>query len=250
LPSSERVLPILKYLAILIPSFLVIQWLLILMHEFTHSTVAWLLNDMHSPLDIVWGNPVMMTGWDEGVGYKKLVADGLLRDEALIGVSPLIMHSIMVTICIWLMLRDWMLEKKWLFHGLFWFAVTNFMELIAYIPMRGFSSHGDTGHFNHGLQISPWFLFILGSLALGLALFILYKKVLPRLWQVFAPDNRALQWTILAMMSFILFFWGSGLRVMFYVYPDPQWTFGLMAFPLSGLALYWFRPPKQAKTPK
>ena len=65
---SLRLPQTLKYLAILIPSFLLLQALTILMHEYTHSTVAWLLDDIHSPMDIIWGNPVMMTGWDEGVG--------------------------------------------------------------------------------------------------------------------------------------------------------------------------------------
>jgi hypothetical protein len=244
LAFSPRALQTLKYLVILIPSFIAIQWLLILMHEFTHSTVAWLLNDIHSPLDIIWGNPVMMTGWDEGVGYKKLFAEGHLHVAAIIGVSPLIMHFITVILCLKLMLRDVLLKHKWLFHGLFWFAVAHLMELIAYIPMRGFSAHGDTGNFNRGMEFSPWYLFVLGSLALGLLLYILYKKVMPRLWTLFAQDNPGLQWTILAMSAFILFFWGSGIRVMAYVYPDPQWAFGLIAFPASALVLYLFNPAK------
>lgn len=57
-------------------TFLVLQSLVILMHEFTHSTVAWLLGTGHSPFGIVWGNPVTMTGWDEGVDYELLFSSG------------------------------------------------------------------------------------------------------------------------------------------------------------------------------
>jgi hypothetical protein len=242
--SSQHTREALKYLAILIPSFLLLQALLIIMHEFTHSTVAWLLDDMHSPLDIIWGNPVMMTGWDEGVGYKKLFAGGHDRAAAIIGVSPLIMHSMVSGIGIILMLQKWMLGKKWLFHAVFWFTIANLMELIAYILMRGFAAHGDTGNFNHGMGISPWYLFIGGSLALAVGLYFLYGKVLPRLCSVIAPDNRMLQWTILAMSAFILFFWGSGIRVMVYVYPDPQWALGLLGFPAFALVIYLYKPAK------
>ncbi len=242
MPPSQPVQATLKYLAILIPTFLLLQALLIIMHEFTHSTVAWLLDDMHSPLDIIWGNPLMMTGWDEGVGYKRLFAEGHYHAAAIIGVSPLIMHSLVVSTSIVLMLRKWMLSRKWLFHTVFWFTIANLMELIAYILMRGFSAHGDTGNFNHGMEVSPWYLFIIGSLALAAGVYIFYKKVLPRFYAVMAPGNRTLQWVILAVSAFILFFWGSGIRVMIYVYPDPQWAFGLLAFPAFVAVMYFFKP--------
>lgn len=244
MPFPQRRQETLKYLAILIPSFLLLQALVIIMHEFTHSTVAWLLDDIRSPMDIIWGNPVMMTGWDEGVGYKELFARGHNLAAAIIGVSPLIMHSLVSGIGILLMLQKWMLHNKWLFHAVFWFTIANLMELIAYIPMRGFATNGDTGNFNHGMGISPWFLFIIGSLALAFGLYLLYGKVLPHLYAVFAPRNLMLQWTILTVSAFILFFWGSGIRVMVYIYPDLQWAFGLLAFPASALVILLFRPAK------
>ena len=232
------------YLAIAVITFLALQALLIVMHEFTHSTTAWFLGCLPSPLDIVWGNPVMMTGWDEGVGYKKLFAEGRLHQAAVIGVSPLVMHFAMVGICLYLMLMKSVGLPKWLRHVVFWFCAANFMELVAYIPMRGFSAHGDTGNFNRGMGISPWYLFILGSVVLGWLLYVYFKKALPRLWQAFAPENRSLQWSSLILSAFIIFFWGSGIRVMAYVYPDPQWAFGLLGFPAFFLCLYWFRPAR------
>lgn len=226
----------------MIPVFLIIQALVILMHEFTHSTVAWLFDDMHSPRDIVWGNPVMMTGWDEGVGYKKLFAEGRLHQAAIIGVSPLIMHSVMVGLSIVVMLGRRIADKKWLLYGLFWFTVVNLMELIAYILMRGFADHGDTGNFNRGMGISPWFLFVFGSLALLAVVYVFYSHVFPRFCAFFTPNNRTLKWAYLVVSAFALFLWGSGLRVLFYVYPDPQFLFGLLGFLGFGVVLYLFNP--------
>ncbi len=36
---------------------------------------------------------------------------------------------------------------------------------------------------------------------------------------------------------FFLFLWGSGIRVVCYVYPDPQWMFGLLGFATFGVVL-------------
>lgn len=243
--TQAKALPqTLTYLTVTIISFLLLQALLIVMHEYTHSTVAWLLGCMDSPKDIIWGNPVMMTGWDEGVGYKKLFAQGRLHQAAIIGVSPLIMHWLMVGLCTAAMLKVRLPAGRWMLHILYWFTVANFMELIAYILMRGFSSHGDTGNFNRGMEISPWFLFIMGSLALAAALYFFFQKITPRMYAAFAQDNPMLRWSLLATTAFIMFFWGSGIRVMLYVYPDPQWLFGLLAFPVFALVMWRFNPNK------
>ena len=244
MPEKDRIKKSIGYLAVTLVTFLALQALLIVMHEFTHSTTAWALGCMSNPLDIVWGDPVMMTGWDEGVAYKKLFARGLMHQGAMIGASPLVMHFCMAGLCLYLMLRKNAALPNWLLHCLFWFCAANFMELAAYIPMRGFSAHGDTGNFNRGMGLSPWYLFVLGSAALGLLLYLYFRKALPRLWSAFAKENPALQWASLTLSAFIVFFWGSGIRVMAHVYPDPQWLFGLLGFPAFFLCLYWFRPSR------
>ena len=53
------------YMIIVLMTFAVLQSVVVVMHEFTHSTVAWLLGYTQSPFGIVWGNPLTMTGWDE-----------------------------------------------------------------------------------------------------------------------------------------------------------------------------------------
>ena len=228
--ASRRCREALGYAVLVIATFIVLQAVVILMHEFTHSTVAWLLGHMKNPFDIVWGNPLTMSGWDEGVGYRRLFASGHRIAAAIIGVSPLVMHAAVVVTGLVLMRREALAERKVLFHILFWFVVAHFMELIAYIVMRPFAAHGDTGNFNRGLEISPWFLFIAGSLAILAGLRVLFGEVLPRMNAVFAGGNRPLAWVILLLTAFFLFLWGSGLRVVLYVYPDPQWMFGLLGF--------------------
>lgn len=107
---------------------------------------------MHSPFDIVWGNPLTMLGWDEGVTYQELFAAGHLLAAALIGVCPLVVHAAIVCAGIAVMQKG-RPENKWWFHLLYWFVVVNFMEIIAYILMRSFATSGDVGIFNRGLSL-------------------------------------------------------------------------------------------------
>lgn len=232
------------YVIIVIMTFAVLQSIVVVMHEFTHSTTAWLLRYMPSPLGIVWGNPLMMTGWDEGVHYSTLFPSGHHAAEAIIGGSPLAVHTVIVTLGILSLKRRWMKEKKWLYHTIYWFVIANFMELIAYIVMRPFASGGDTGHFNRGLGLSPWILFAAGTLIIILGLYVLFRKILPRMYALFARGNRMTEWAILFMTAFFLFLWGSGIRVVFYVYPDPQWMFGLLGFAAFGVVLVVFNPSR------
>jgi hypothetical protein len=239
--SHEHLFQTLRYLCISIVTFLALQSLIVVVHEFTHSNMAWLLGEMKNPLDIVWGNPLTMTGWDEGVEYSRIFAQGDYAKAAVIGFCPLVMHSIVSGVGIFLMCGQWLIQKKWLFHAVYWLVVANLMELVAYVFMRSFAGHGDIGIFDRGTGLSPWWVFIIGSVLLIWALLLLYRHPLPRLQALFAQGNPATMWMILVLTSFLIFLWGSGIRVMAYV-PGPQWMFGLIGIPAFILTVALFRP--------
>ncbi|MBN1553515.1 MAG: hypothetical protein JXA11_02130 [Phycisphaerae bacterium] len=240
--ESGRVNSTLRYGLIMIATFLVLQFAVILLHEFTHSTTAWLLGDTTGPFDIVRGNPLMMTGWDEGVHYSRLFPSGGHVEEAMIGGGPLLVHMVIIALGMFALQIKWVIARKWLFHGLYWFVLANFMELIAYVVMRPFSAGGDTGHFNRGLGLSPWILFVVGTVLVLLGVYILFRNILPVMYTLFARGSRLTEWAILLFSAFVLFLWGSGLRVVCYVYPDPQWMFGLSGFAAFGAVLFLCRP--------
>lgn len=239
--SPHKLSPALRYLAITVATFLVLQALIVIIHEFTHSTMAWALGEMESPLGIVWGNPLTMTGWDEGVQYERIFAQGHNTHAAIIGFCPLIMHSIVVGIGLYLMRGQWLFERKWVFHAVYWYVVGNLMELIAYVYMRAFSGHGDIGILDRATGISPWWVFIFGSALVTWAVILVFRNALPHLQELFAQDYPAGQWIILGLTSFVLFLWGSGIRVMTYV-PGPQWMFGLIGILAFVVTVVAFRP--------
>ena len=242
--NAERLRDALTYALIILVGFLALQFVVVLSHEFTHSIMAWLLGQMDNPLDIVWGSPLTLTGWDESVEYAQMFATGQLVEAAIIAVSPLVMHSTVVSGGLVLLTRG-KPHDRWLFHLLYWFVVANLMELIGYVLMRAFATHGDVGIFNQGLGLGPWPVFLAGALALAGALYVLATKALPRIYALFAWSNLPAQWIILGLTAFALFVWGSGLRVIIGVYPDPQWKFGLLGFVLFGLALAVCNPTRE-----
>ena len=225
--SSADIRKTLVYVVVTIVTFVILQSATIVIHEFVHSTTAWLLGYMPSPLSVVWGNPVTMRGWDEGVPYDQLFPTTGNPAQAIIGGSPLVFHAIVVVVGLLLLQQTWMATRKWLFHTFYWFVIVSLMELISYIVIRPFAPGGDTFHINHGLAISPWILFVAGTLLITVALYILFTKVLPLLCEIIAPGNHLAHWAIVLMTAFILFLWGSGMRAMS-MYPDPQWMFGLI----------------------
>ncbi len=238
--ASSDIRETVGYMGVTIVTLLGLQAITIVMHEFTHSATAWLLGFMAHPFSIVWGNLVTMKGWDEGVPYDQIFPSPHNPAEAIIGASPLAVHAILVTAGLFLLQRQWMTKKKWFFHTLYWFVIVNLMELISYIVMRPFAAGGDTGHFNRGLGLSPWILFVLGTLAIIFGLFVLFGKVTTIMDDVIAKGNPLTESAILLMTAFILFLWGSGIRVMS-MYPDPQWMFGLIGVAAFGIVFVYLQ---------
>ncbi|MFA4876355.1 MAG: hypothetical protein WC586_03005 [Methanoregula sp.] len=239
---KEEIRSAVLYTVIMLTTFFVMQAVVILLHEFTHSITAHLLGVMPDPFGIVWGNSITMTGWDEGVRYSQLWATGRDLDGAITGVMPLVVHTIIITCGLILLLSGVLRKHKWGFHLVFWFIVANMMELFAYMPMRAFASNGDTGNFNHGMGLSPWVLLIPGTILVLLLLYYLLLRTLPGMYVVVAEGSRTLQYLILYFFAFAIFIWGSGLRVVLYIYPDPQWLLGLIGFGAFFVAIWLCRP--------
>lgn len=123
-PTKEKIGDALKYLVITIATFLLPQSVVVVMHELTHSTVAWLLGYKDNPLGIIWGNPITMTGWDEGVSYYKYFSQIHSPYESVIGFSPIVVHSLIITAGLILMQTGWLLKRKWIFHFVYWFVIS------------------------------------------------------------------------------------------------------------------------------
>ena len=207
-------------------TYLALQAFIILVHEYAHSIAAWLLGYTPTPRTVIWGNLVTMRGWDEGVPYDQLFPSGGNPAEALIGGIPFLMHSIFVVLCLYFLQSPATSKRRLIFYALYWFVVINLAELFSYIVMRPFAGGGDTGRFNDGLRLSPLWLLLTGTVCIAIALWILLTRIMPRVDAV-ARGNRVKHRIVAWFTAFILFLWGSGLRILS-LYPDRQWKTGFI----------------------
>jgi len=111
--------------------------------------------------------------------------------------------------------------------------------------MRSFASNGDIGNINHGLGLSPWLLFTVNMPLVLAGIYLLFGRVLPRVNVVVAKGSLSTKRLILVLSAFIFFLLGSGLRVMIYLYPDPQWMFGLIGLAGFVLVVYLCWPTRR-----
>lgn len=231
------------YLLIVLATYFSCQTLIVIIHEHIHSTTAYLLGNMADPFAIYWGNPITLTGWDEGVEYSALFAAGEGVHAAIIAVMPLIFHAIVVTGGIYLLLSNTLLsrallQKKWAYHLVFWFIIVNLAELIAYMPIRAFSLHGDIGNINHGLGLNPWITLVVGTPLVLIMLYYLLRHVLPGMYTVVAGDSPLKQYVILITMAFFLFLFTSGIRMA----QAQEWLMSLISFLAFALVILSCRP--------
>jgi len=230
------------YAAVALATYFFIQAMIVIIHEHIHSTTAYLLGHMPDPIAIVWGNPLTLDGWDEGVSYSTLFSSGLGTDAAIIAVMPLIFHAIIVTCGLYLLLSSLLVKRKWVFHVIFWLVIMNLMELIAYMPMRAFFTNGDIGNINHGLGLSPWVLFFPGTLLILVWLYFLFGRVLPRANVVIAGDSRSVRYVLLGLSAFFVFDWRSIFRVVLQPFPETGWIIGFVGITACVLVILLCRP--------
>ena len=58
------------------------------------------------------------------------------------------------------------------------------VPIFQYLTVQPFSLQGDTGRFVHGLQISPWWVFVPGSLFVFFALYYFLKDLVPKAYVI------------------------------------------------------------------
>lgn len=173
---------ILKYLLFVMTTLLLIvitRYVMVLLHEWTHGTVAWLLGVKSNPFNIYYGDWTLLQV-DEAVNYLQLYNSGRIWAVASIAITPIIINTLLYLSSLLIISRASIQKRKLTYQFSFWFALMNLGEVYAYIPIRTFGTHGDVGNFIRDLNLSPWLIYLPGTLLVGIATWYFLKYILPR----------------------------------------------------------------------
>ncbi|OGT38698.1 MAG: hypothetical protein A3F11_03655 [Gammaproteobacteria bacterium RIFCSPHIGHO2_12_FULL_37_14] len=186
-------------------TFIAAYYACILLHEWAgHGLAAWLLGEKSSPFDIYYG------GWallhvDENVDYAKLMTAGRGISVAIIAINGVVVTGLFFILSLILLPRASTQKNIVLFTFLYWALVINMVPLLQYFTLTAFSSAGDVGQFTHGLNISPWWIFIPGIVVVIAALWRIFKIEIPRAYAVIPIKSSWGRRILLFFTLFIIF---------------------------------------------
>lgn len=224
--QSSLSLEVITFLSITVLSFLLLHLGVLLVHEFSHSFLAYFLGCKQDPWNIVYGNWIG-AHWDENVDYSALFDVGRGRTAAAIAFAGPFSNIVLFFVTAGLMSVRSVKNHRWAYHCVFWTCIITFVMVFEYVFTRSFLQYDDFGNINHGLGISPWPIFIAGTVLGIVGLYFLLAYKMPEYYAIVTPEQRSLQYVAGSAVSFVIFLFYIGLRIT--AYPDiPEWWCGVI----------------------
>lgn len=186
-------------------AFIAAYYVCILLHEWLgHGLAAWLLGEKSSPFNIYYG------GWgllhvDENVDYVQLIAVGKGTSAAIIAINGIVVTGLLFILGLFLIRLQSIQRNTVIYSFIFWSLVINIVPLLQYFTLTAFSNEGDVGHFTHGLNFSPWWIFIPGTVVVICALWRIFRIEVPRAYAVIPIKNAWGRRMLLAFTLFVIF---------------------------------------------
>ena len=224
-PCRCRGWDVLLFFSITLITFAVLHFFILYMHEFSHSFFAYFLGAKADPWDITWGRGIFGVHCDENVDYSPLFDSGKGATAAAIAFAgPLSNIMLFLVTAAVLRLRE-VRERPWAFHTVFWASAITFIMVFEYVFTRSFLTGDDFGNIEHGLSLSPWLVFIPGTVLGLIGLWYIFTVMLPAHYRIVTPGDTAKQYVTIASLSFVFFLLYIGIRVL--AFPSvPEWWCG------------------------
>lgn len=229
-------------LLLLTPIFIVLTNPWAFLHEFGHSTTAWLLGFKSNPWDIIyggwsWNNIIFLENIDENVNYYFIYLLGHKHWISLISFDGPAVTAVIYVITYFLVTYK-KIKNPYFLYYVFWINVMSLMEVFAYVPLRTFTTHGDIGHVEFGLNLSPWWIILIfGSLVL-LAYWKFYTKTLPSVCQQLQMDTWLPKIILLIFATFVLLVYSS-MRMFFAHYGEISYILAIASCVLAPAVVVW-----------
>jgi hypothetical protein len=188
-PAFTRVAPggtDLWFAAYTVLALLVVHAICFFLHEYSHSTTAWLMGFKSNPLAINYGhfdlsNVLLQQDMDENVDYGSMFASGHGLQAALIALAgAAIGNGLLYVVLAAVLTRQASQMRPAGVLFLFWLAVAASGNLWSYAPVRTITTHADMATAARGFSISSWTLLPFVVLPSLLACWHLFRRLLPR----------------------------------------------------------------------
>jgi len=225
-------------LILLTPVFILLShYLAVFPHEYAHSFTAWLLGYKNNPLALNyggtgWNNLLLLSNIDENVNYKAIYLAGHGFHVALIAFAgPGIANGLLFILSLYLLKNNTVKKKPYLFYFLFWFNLMNLGNFYDYVPIRTFASHGDMAAIEIGLNISPWWIYIIFGYLVMFLIWQFFTKTLISVFSTLKITSPTLRASLMITCVLILFgFFGGILGILLSANPM---SYGLISYFLS-----------------
>lgn len=190
----------------------------LLLHEWSHSTVAWLYGLKAGPFCIHYGDWTLRNAYavDSGNFYGRLFASGQDTTAALIAIAGPNTNLVLALLCTWLLARRTARPARWPHLILFWFLLQNLGQVYCYIPIRLFSPTGDIANFMRGMSLSPWVMGPVVLVVLVWLLWISFSRLLPWLLDGLGIHGKGQRQAYYALSLALVFGWFGSAPLFYY----------------------------------
>ncbi|NGX32695.1 MAG: hypothetical protein K1060chlam4_00745 [Candidatus Anoxychlamydiales bacterium] len=189
---------------------LVAHMLMVTIHEFTHSFIAWMFGFKQSPFHFNFADYTLFL-LDDQTDYKAMLAQNRNILAAMTAITPNIINASLYVISAILCNSKKIQEKVYLYSFFFWFMIVNIGQVYSYILWRTFETHGDVSIFLEGLNISPYWLFIPGIIFIIFSVYNILKHQILRAYKTLKISHVWTQAIFLFFVILILFGYYGGL---------------------------------------
>jgi len=228
-----------------------------LIHEYAHSSTAWLFHYKANPLainygDFSLGNILLQSGMDEDVDYRPIFADGRDPLASLIALAGVLVGngiSYFAGRYFYAKTKQKNLYAWSMFF--FWICVMSVGNFLCYVPIRTFTTHADMATTARGLGCSPWVIAVVLGVPFAFALWHFFAKILPDARRFLLPDAFLGQRAFVLLTTFFIFdyYGNAGLHGYGSV---SHWLSRISAFILFPMVsvICWPRSSREDRTPQ
>jgi hypothetical protein len=215
-------------LILLTPVFIIFShYFAVFPHEYAHSFMAWILGYKSNPLQLnyggtSWNNLLLLSNINENVNYRQILNDGHFFYVALIAFSGAwIANLLLFILSLYLLKQKTVKQKPYIFYFTFWFNLMNLGNFYDYVPMRTFANYGDIYGIVVGLNISPWWIYIMVGYLVAFLIWHFFTSTLISAYKNFEISSTPLRAGLMITSVLILFGFFSGI-IGISLSPDPK----------------------------